>query len=949
MNIPIENNPRPNLKLNDPNNLFLIDGSGYIFRAFYGLPSMSNNDGVPVNAVFGYTKMLLKLIDDFKPIYVAVIFDVARKTFRNDLYDLYKANRSDPPDELIPQFSIIRDATNAIGLPVVEMEGYEADDLIATYSDIASKMNKNVIIVSSDKDLMQLVDQNITLFDPMKQFWINDDKVFEKFGVYPNKVIDVQSLAGDTSDNIPGVPGIGIKTAAELINEYGDLDQLLNRASEIKQNKRRENLLEFADQAILSRSLVTLKKDVPIKSQIEEFKISSELELNKLIPFLKTHGFKSILNKYENSRELQTNISKSEIKINPVNNINEYSSISKKYELIENKDQLIKFLENCYSKSVIAFDCETNSLNAKTADLVGISLSCEEGLACYIPLRHGQKLDDNQSDFNFDNVKSFNQIHFEDAIELLKPILEDKSILKIGHNIKFDALVVKQLHNGNINIDPIGDTMCLSYVVDSGRVDSHKLDAMAFRELNHNTIKYEDVCGKGKNKILFNQLSPSDALDYASEDADITLAIYNRVLPRIFNDKKFSVYKRLENPLINVLIEMENTGVTINAQKLSEISKNLSDEIIKLENKIFDYSGKTFNVGSPKQLGEILFDEMKIEGGKRSKNGSWQTSVEVLENLSDLGHEIAQLILNWRHFSKLKSTYTDALVEQINPKTKRVHTNYSMVGASTGRLSSSNPNLQNIPIKTEEGRLIRTAFESKPGFKIVSMDYSQIELRLIAHIADEIKMLDAFNNDLDIHSDTASKVFGVPINEMTSDLRRKAKAINFGIIYGISAYGLAKQLKCSANEAKEFIDSYFKRFPRIRDYMEEIKSKLEENGFVETLFNRRIYINDSNSKNQRLKGFAERQAINAPIQGSAADIIKLAMVKIHKNLFNYKNDVSMLMQVHDELVFEIKENSIDKYSKIIQEIMEHANLPRVSLNVNLKVDTGFGDNWAEAH
>jgi len=949
MNIPIENNARPNLKLNDPNNLFLIDGSGYIFRAFYGLPSMVNGNGVPVNAVFGYTKMLLKLIDDFKPMYVAVIFDVARKTFRNDLYDLYKANRSDPPEELIPQFSIIRDATYAIGLPVVEMEGYEADDLIATYSHIASKMNKNVIIVSSDKDLMQLVDQNTTLFDPMKQFWINKDKVFEKFGVYPSKVIDVQSLAGDTSDNIPGVPGIGIKTAAELINVYGDLDQLLNRASEIKQNKRRENLLEYADQAILSRSLVTLKKDVPIKSYIEEFKISNELELNKLIPFLETHGFKSLLNKYQNSEEPQTNLSKSEIKNNHINNIKEYSSISKKYELIESKDQLKKFLECCLNKTLISFDCETNSLNAKTADLVGISLSYEVGKACYIPLRHGQKLADSQSDFNFENKKSYNQIHFEDAMELLKPILEDMSILKIGHNIKFDALVIKQPHNGSINIDPIGDTMCLSYVVDSGRVDNHKLDSMALRELNHNTIKYEDVCGKGKNKILFNQLSPSDALNYAAEDADVTLAIYNRILPRIFSDKKFSVYKRLENPLINVLIEMENTGVTINPKKLSEISKNLSDNIIKLEHKIFDHSGEKFNVGSPKQLGEILFDRMKIEGGKRSKNGSWQTSVEVLENLSDSGYEIAKLILNWRHFSKLKSTYTDALIEQINSKTNRVHTNYSMVGASTGRLSSSNPNLQNIPIRTEEGRLIRTAFESKPGFKLVSMDYSQIELRLIAHIADEIKMLDAFNNDLDIHSDTASKVFGIPINKMTPDLRRKAKAINFGIIYGISPYGLAKQLKCSANESKEFIDSYFKRFPRIRDYMEEIKSNLEQNGYVETLFNRRIYITDSNIKNQRLRGFAERQAINAPIQGSAADIIKLAMVKIHKNLFNHKKDVSMLMQVHDELVFEIRENKVDNYSKIIQEIMEHANLPRVSLNVNLKVDTGSGNNWAEAH
>jgi DNA polymerase-1 len=490
--------------------------------------------------------------------------------------------------------------------------------------------------------------------------------------------------------------------------------------------------------------------------------------------------------------------------------------------------------------------------------------------------------------------------------------------------------------------------MCISYVVDPGRVDSHKLDAMALRELGHDTIKYEDICGKGKNKILFNQLSPSDALNYAAEDADITLSIYNRVLPRIINDKKFSVYKRLENPLINVLLEMENTGIIINPTKLNEISKNLSSQISELEDQIFKLSETIFNIGSPKQLGEILFDKMKIEGGKRSKNGSWQTSVEILEKVSDMGHEIADVILSWRHFSKLKSTYTDALVEQINSKTDRVHTNYSMVGASTGRLSSSNPNLQNIPIRTEEGRLIRTAFEPKQGFKLVSMDYSQIELRLIAHIADENKMLDAFNENLDIHADTASKVFGIPIEEMTSEFRRKAKAINFGIIYGISAYGLAKQLKCSANEAKDFISSYFYRFPRIRDYMEEIKSNLDTNGYVETLFNRRIYINDSNSKNQKLRGFAERQAINAPIQGTAADIIKFAMIKIHKELSN-KKEISLLMQVHDELVFEISDKKVEEFTNLILPIMERANLPMVPLKVDLKVDVGSGNNWAEAH
>ena len=944
----LKHTQRPDLKQNDPNNLILIDGSGYIFRAFYGLPSMTNENGVPVNAVFGFTKMLLKLIDDFKPIYVAVIFDVARKTFRNDLYDLYKANRSDPPEELIPQFSIIREATNAIGLPVVEMEGFEADDLIATYSNIAQKTNKKVIIISSDKDLMQLVDDNTILFDPMKQYWINDEQVFEKFGVYPNRVIDVQSLAGDSSDNIPGVPGIGIKTAAELINQYGDLEQLLTKASEIKQNKRRENLIEYADQARLSRSLVTLKKDVPVKSKIDEFKIESVLELNKLIPFLKVHGFKSLLNKYENIEIQEINEVTKISNINYVKNEKEFKSIQKNYYLIENLQDLKLFLKKCYDKSAIAVDCETDSLNAKNANLVGLSLSFEEGEACYIPLRHGINLENNQSGFNFDDVKSFKQISFDDAIKLIKPLLEDNSILKIGHNVKYDALVMKQKHNGNINLNPVGDTMCISYVVDPGRVDSHKLDAMALRELGHDTIKYEDICGKGKNKILFNQLSPSDALNYAAEDADITLSIYNRVLPRIINDKKFSVYKRLENPLINVLLEMENTGIIINPKKLNEISKNLSSQISELEDQIFKLSETIFNIGSPKQLGEILFDKMKIEGGKRSKNGSWQTSVEILEKVSDMGHEIADVILSWRHFSKLKSTYTDALVEQINSKTHRVHTNYSMVGASTGRLSSSNPNLQNIPIRTEEGRLIRTAFEPKQGFKLVSMDYSQIELRLIAHIADENKMLDAFNENLDIHADTASKVFGIPIEEMTSEFRRKAKAINFGIIYGISAYGLAKQLKCSANEAKDFISSYFYRFPRIRDYMEEIKSNLDTNGYVETLFNRRIYINDSNSKNQKLRGFAERQAINAPIQGTAADIIKLAMIKIHKELSN-KKEISMLMQVHDELVFEISDKKVEEFTNLILPIMERANLPMVPLKVDLKVDVGSGNNWAEAH
>ena len=944
-----KNKIKPIFKCGDPNNLVLIDGSGYIFRAFYGLPPMNNKDGVPVNAVFGFTSMLMKLIDDLKPKYAAVVFDVSRKTFRNDLYEAYKANRSSPPDELVPQFSIIRDATQAMGLPAIELEGFEADDLIATYSKLASSSNKNTIIVSSDKDLMQLVDHNTVMLDPMKQVWIDDKKVFEKFGVFPNRVVDLQSLAGDSSDNVPGVPGIGIKTAAELINEYGDLDQLLLRAPEIKQNKRRENLIEFADQARLSRSLVTLEKNVPITHSIEEFEISQILDLNKIRPFLELHGFNRLLNKLEiNKSETFKEFSNDEgivIKSNTSNFIN----IKKQYELISKISDLSNFIDKCYEKSIISVDCETNSLAAKTAVLVGLSLSYDEGKACYIPLRHGSDLIDEQSDFLEDNKENFDQIPFEQVIEKIKPMLEDSSILKIGHNIKYDALVMKQKNNGNINLYPIGDTMCLSYVVDPGRVDNHKLDSLASRELDYITIKYEDVCGKGKNQIKFNQVSPADALNYAAEDADVTLALYNRLLPRIISDKKFTVYKRLENPLIDVLMEMENTGILVNPKKLKDISNNLSIEIRNLENKIFQITGNKFNIGSPKQLGEILFENMKIDGGKRSKNGSWQTSVDVLENISDAGYEVADLILNWRHFSKLKSTYSDALVEQINPETKRVHTSYSMVGASTGRLSSSNPNLQNIPIRSEEGKLIRTAFEAKKDFSLVSMDYSQIELRLIAHIADEKVMLEAFNQDLDIHADTASKVFNIPINEMTSELRRKAKAINFGIIYGISPYGLAKQLKCSSNEAKLFITSYFNRFPRIKDYMEDIKSGLYENGYVETLFNRRVYINGGDASNKNLRGFAERQAINAPIQGTAADIIKNAMIQIHRELSDYKKDVSMLMQVHDELVFEINKDKIQEIKNIIVPIMETANLPMVPLKVNLKVDIGYGNNWAEAH
>ena len=932
-------------KIQKTDHFYLIDGSGYIFRAYYALPEMSNPRGIPINAVFGFTNMIIKLLDDLKPKHVAVAFDVSRETFRNEIYKDYKSNRVDPPDDLIPQFDLIKKATQAIGLPLLELKGFEADDLIATYSIFAKKNKKNVVIISSDKDLMQLVNNQTVMFDPMKHKWIDDKAVFDKFGVYPDKVIDVQSLAGDASDNVPGVPGIGLKIAAELINEYGNLDNLLLKSDEVRQNKRRENLKIYKDQALISKKLVTLNKAVPIDLDLKSLNVKIELKNENFINFVKEHDFKKLIQRLEKSVNNQNKDKESIINKDDF----QFTNRTKNYQLILTENDLDKFLSNCKSKNIISVDCETDSLNCMSANLVGISISYDKGEACYIPLRHGLNFEKNDLLTLDDDTTFPDQIEFNKAITKLKAIFEDKSILKVGHNIKFDALIMKQSKNGSINLNPLGDTMCMSYVLNLGKIINHKLDTVSLEELGYETIKFEEVCGKGVNQKTFDQINPNDALEYAAEDADVSLAIYRSLFSRLISEKKYFLYEKLERSLISTLINIENQGIIVNPTSLKKISSELGIKILELEEKIFKITETNFNVGSPKQLGEILFEKLKIEGGKKSKNGSWQTSVGILNELALKGFQIANYVLDWRHFSKLKNTYSEALLMQINEKTNRIHTNYSMVGTSTGRLSSSDPNLQNIPIRTEEGRLIRKAFEAKKNYLLLSMDYSQIELRLIAHISNEESMIQAFNDDVDIHSETACKVFNISPKNMNSDLRRKAKAINFGIIYGISPFGLAKQIQCSNGEAKEFIDSYFGRFPKIKEYMYNIKKQLYEDGFVETLFGRRIYFNSIDTKNKNLKLFAERQAINAPIQGSAADIMKLAMIKLNNHFQENKSDTAMLIQVHDELVFEVKENKVNDEIKIIKSIMESANIPIKELKVNLKVEYGFGKNWADAH
>ena len=914
--------------------LILVDGSGYIFRAFYALPPMSREDGTPVNAVFGFTSMLLKLSEDMEGENILVVFDAARTTFRNAIYKEYKANRSEPPEELVPQFDLIKKATTAIGLKSLEVENYEADDIIATYVKIAKKENIETLVISSDKDLMQLIQDGVSLYDPMKNIKIGPEAVLEKFGVSPDKVIDVQALAGDSSDNVPGVPGIGVKTASQLINEYGSLEKLLDNASSIKQEKRRESLLNNAELAIVSKKLVSLFSDVPIPYKISDLKWTPRNDDN-LLAFLKENNFKRLENRYFDLEQAG-------------NSQPESKNIEQNYNLITKLSDLQNLIDECIKCGVIAVDTETDSINAVQANLVGVSISTKPGTAYYIPLRHIENSVPLLIDEKLDQKDKIEQINFDSAINLLKKILEDPSIIKVGHNIKYDMLVFSQKRNGSINLYPVHDTMCMSYVNDANRY-SHKLDSLAKDFFDHETIKYDDVCGRGAKQVTFDKIHPNDGLNYAAEDADFCLRIFLGLKEELFISKLNSVYERIERPLINVIANMEKEGILIDKSTLNALSIEFQDKLILLQKKIYELCGEEFNIASPKQLGEILFEKLNLPQDKKSKTGNYSTSISVLEGLSTKGFEIADLIIEWRTLSKLKSTYTDALQESINKQTKRVHTSYSMASASTGRLASTNPNLQNIPIRTSDGRRIREAFIARDGYKLISADYSQIELRLMAHAANETEMIKAFNENVDIHSQTASKVFGIPIEDLDSEIRRSAKAINFGIIYGISSFGLSKQLSCSQSEAKNFIESYFDQFPKIKSYMDAMIENAKMKGYVETFFGRRIPIKGINSKNFQERSFAERQSINAPIQGSAADIIKRAMIKIH-NVFQEKNiESKMLLQVHDELVFECPKDEINTVSNLIKKEMEQANLPLFPLNIPIVVDFGEADNWSEAH
>ncbi|RCK29051.1 DNA polymerase I [Thalassospira lucentensis] len=932
-----------------PRRVVLVDGSGFIFRAFHALPPMTSPDGTPVNAVYGFCTMLMKLREDTKPDHMAVIFDPKGKTFRNDFYPEYKAHRPPAPEELVPQFGLIRDATRAFNLPSIELEGYEADDLIATYARQAEAEGSDVIIVSSDKDLMQLVTDRVQMFDAMKNRTIGAAEVMEKFGVSPNKVIDIQALAGDSVDNVPGVPGIGIKTASQLIDEYGDLDSLLERAGEIKQPKRREKLIENAELARISRRLVTLKTDVPVVEQISGFELK-EPDAEVLLSFIASHGFKSLLSKVKAKFGGDIEF---ESPTQPGVGVNKINVEKAEYELVQDEERLKHWIAKAEYAGTVAVDTETTSLDAHQAKLVGISLSTEPGNGCYIPLGHGKSTENSeakgtQGGFDFGDAEETpakadipKQIALDRAIELIKPLLQDTGVLKIGQNLKYDMIV---LSRHGIDVAPMDDTMVLSYVLD-GTSHGHGMDELADLHLDYQPIKFSEVCGSGKTQITFDQVPLDKALDYAAEDADITLRLHRLLKPRIAQEHMASVYETLDRPLVPVLAKMERLGVKVD----TDILKNLSDDFAKrmaiLEKTIHEMAGEPFNLGSPKQLGEILFDKMSLPGGKKTKTGAWQTGADVLEGLAALGHDLPTKILEWRQLSKLKSTYTDALANHVNPLTGRVHTSYGQTNVNTGRLSSNDPNLQNIPIRSEEGRKIRTAFVADKGCKLISADYSQIELRLLAHVAEIDALRDAFKNGEDIHAATASKVFGVPIEGMDPMVRRKAKAINFGIIYGISAFGLANQLGIGQKEAKAFIEAYFEIYPGIRDYMDQAKEFAKKHGHVRTLFGRNIHINGINDKNGMRRSFGERAAINAPIQGGAADIIKRAMIAVPGTLVDAGLKTRMLLQVHDELIFEAPEDEAEKAIKIIRDVMENA----AHLSVPLIVDAGIGDSWADAH
>ena len=972
--------------------VYLIDGSGYIFRAFHALPPLTRpSDGLPVGAVHGFCAMLWKLMTDAKagrgPTHIAVIFDASSKNYRNDIYDKYKANRPPAPEELVPQFPLIRDAVKAFNVACIEQEGFEADDLIATYAKDAVARGGDVTIISSDKDLMQLVQPGVVMLDTMKNKSIGHDEVIEKFGVPPDKVVDVQSLAGDSVDNVPGVPGIGIKTAAELIKEYGDLDTLLARAGEIKQPKRREKLIEFADQARISRELVRLKDDVPVEYPIERFGLQ-EMPPEPLLAFMRDMEFNTLTKRMAESlgvavpppleRSVGSSIKTDEAAEGgpaagtkpgkaaasgdgtPATVVAFARAAARepkidrtRYETVSDPGRLAAWIAEAREIGRVAFDTETTSLDAMSCDLVGFSLATAPGSACYVPVGHSN----GGGDLFGGGGLLPGQMPIRLALDLLKPLLEDRATLKIGQNLKYDTLVLVRY---GIRIAPIDDTMLMSYALDGGR-GSHGMDALAERHLGHVCVSFDEVIahapGAKKADKTFAGVPIDKATEYAAEDADVTLRLWMALKPRLVAEHMTTVYETLERPLLPVIVAMEAAGIKVDRAILSRLSSSFAQSITRLDEEVQALAGEKFNLGSPKQLGELLFDRLKLPGGKRTKSGQWETRANLLDDLAaneelpDDARRLINTMLEWRQLSKLKSTYTDALPEHINAATGgRIHTSYALAATTTGRLASTDPNLQNIPVRTKEGREIRTAFIAEKGATLISADYSQIELRVLAHIADIPQLKKAFADGLDIHAMTASEMFGVPVKDMPAEVRRRAKAINFGIIYGISAFGLAAQLGISKQEAGEYITMYFKRFPGIRAYMDRTKKFAHDHGYVETVFGRRIHYPEINTKNPSMRGFLERASINAPIQGSAADIIRRAMVRMPAALAEAKLDATtMLLQVHDELIFETKTGEAEAAMAVVRSVMEKAPEPAVQFSVPIRVDAKAADNWEAAH
>ncbi|TBX82088.1 DNA polymerase I [Rhizobium laguerreae] len=993
--------------------LFLVDGSGFIFRAFHALPPLTRkSDGLPIGAVSGFCNMLWKLLRDARntdvgvtPTHLAVIFDYSAKTFRKDLYDAYKANRSAPPEELIPQFGLIREATRAFNLPCIETEGFEADDIIATYARQAEATGADVTIVSSDKDLMQLVSPNVHMYDSMKDKQIGIPDVIEKWGVPPEKMIDLQAMTGDSVDNVPGIPGIGPKTAAQLLEEYGDLDTLLERATEIKQVKRRETILANIDMARLSRDLVRLRTDVPLDLDLDGLVLEPQ-NGPKLIGFLKTMEFTTLTRRVAEACDCDASaiepaivriewgetargpdldaaepepvaggipdVSGESVPVPPrakaktaVEGTFSPADLAKAraeafatlpfdhstYVTIRDLPTLDRWIADARATGLVAFDTETTSLDAMQAELVGFSLAIADNTAdptgtkiraAYVPLVHKNGVGD-----LLGGGLAENQIPMGDALPRLKALLEDESVLKVAQNLKYDYLLMKRY---GIETRSFDDTMLISYVLDAG-TGAHGMDPLSEKFLGHTPIPYKDVAGSGRANVTFDLVDIDRATHYAAEDAEVTLRLWLVLKPRLAAAGLTSVYERLERPLLPVLARMEARGITVDRQILSRLSGELAQSAARLEDEIYVLAGERFNIGSPKQLGDILFGKMGLAGGNKTKTGQWSTSAQVLEDLAAAGFELPRKIVDWRQVTKLKSTYTDALPGYVHPETKRVHTSYSLASTTTGRLSSSEPNLQNIPVRTAEGRKIRTAFISTPGHKLISADYSQIELRVLAHVAEIPQLTKAFEDGVDIHAMTASEMFGVPVEGMPGEVRRRAKAINFGIIYGISAFGLANQLSIERSEAGDYIKKYFERFPGIRDYMESRKAMARDKGYVETIFGRRINYPEIRSSNPSVRAFNERAAINAPIQGSAADVIRRAMIKIEPALVEVglADRVRMLLQVHDELVFEVEDEDVEKAMPVIVSVMENATMPALEMRVPLRVDARAATNWDEAH